>query len=293
MFKKILLTLTTYFILAAMASVSHAADIDCTMCHSNLTEGKTKHAALSMGCTTCHSGVNAADIPHKFKGTRGLMAEGADLCFNCHDSKKFSSDKETVHVPVSAGMCTSCHNPHSTDNEKLLLKPIKDLCNDCHDKSEFYGPTIHPPVAEGQCTLCHSPHKSPNQRLLTSPVKDLCTMCHSGDDFNRKNRHKPVAEGQCTECHLPHASQNESLLFRRGNMLCRKCHSEIEKNPHTIAGFSQPGHPTSGRRDPLRRTKTFGCDSCHQPHSSDWPYMFRYEGQSAFDLCGKCHKSVM
>lgn len=321
--------------LAISASPADAADkVDCKMCHSEKAEGKGIHPAVSFGCDSCHTGVDASDIPHKFKGPKGLSEKGNALCMTCHDPAKFSKktrhaalemgcischdphvtknrklltapdpdlckgchdagafEKKTRHAALEMG-CTSCHSPHSSDMKKLLKDKAPELCFTCHDKALYYGPTIHAPVGQGDCLSCHTPHSTDNDTLTVESTEKLCFTCHSNTDFTGKgSTHNPVMEGQCLECHLPHISNNEKLLFRRGNLICRKCHADVEKRPHTVAGFSSPGHPVRGRRDFGRPGKIHSCLSCHLPHKSDSPTLFRYKGNSAFDLCGNCHKS--
>jgi predicted CXXCH cytochrome family protein len=322
-----------FILLTASNALAQAPN--CEMCHPDLAQGKSVHAAVGMGCATCHSGVDATDIPHKFTSgnSKGLSAEAPDLCFMCHDKGKFSG-KDVVHMPVAGGMCTGCHSPHSSGSEHLLLSdnvctnchgtekfqkkvihsPSQDgicsschephqsdkkkllktdspeLCYGCHRKEDFYGPTIHAPVGVGLCSVCHSPHSSDNRKLLLSNMPDLCFVCHDRSSFSLTSTHKPVKEGQCTECHRPHASQDEYLLSRKGNFLCRKCHAEVERGPHAITGFARVGHPLRGRRDPVRDGKTFGCLSCHLPHTSESQMLFRYKAETLYDLCGYCHQ---
>lgn len=277
-------------VLGAAFSAS-AEEVDCLMCHPEKGEGENVHPAVNMGCATCHTGVDASNIPHSFTGDapRGLVMTGADLCFMCHDSKNFTGAK-TVHMPVVGGLCTSCHDPHTSKHAKLLLSEPPDLCYTCHDKQKFYGPVVHPPVASGMCTTCHTPHQSDNPKLTTMSGLDLCMMCHDRDAFFKKSVHKPVEEGKCTECHDPHAGPNDHLVYRKGNILCRKCHSTVEKKPHAVSGFSAGGHPIRGRKDPLRSGQTFGCQSCHVPHTSESPTLFRYKADGMFGLCNYCHK---
>jgi predicted CXXCH cytochrome family protein len=227
----------------SLAVGSEAEEIDCSQCHPGLSEGKSVHAAVMMGCPTCHTGVDATAIPHKMSGAaKGLSAEGAELCFGCHDKTKFYGP--TIHAPVGVGMCASCHNPHRADNEKLLVAGLQDLCFNCHDKSAFF----------------------------------------------KKSVHGPVKSGMCVDCHSPHVSSNEFLLVRKGNLLCSKCHPKILREPHAVAGFQRSGHPLSGRKDPNRQGKTFECLSCHLPHTSESPSLFRYKADSMFELCIYCHQ---
>ena len=285
-FFSIALMLLTVF----MVTPSFAGDApDCKMCHSEKAEAKNLHPAVHMGCTSCHKNVNASNMPHDFGGTdKGLSAEVPALCFKCHDSKMFSG-KNTVHMPVMGGMCTTCHDPHGSAEVKLLKAPKPEVCYECHDKTGFYGPTLHEPVGVGACELCHEPHQSNNPKLLKADVQGICFNCHDSKKFEGKTVHAPVAAGMCADCHLPHASQNAALLQRKGNLLCRKCHAEIEKRPHAVMGFSAAGHPLRGRKDPKRSGKIFGCLSCHLPHASESPRLFRYKADTMFDICSYCH----
>ncbi|NIR25511.1 MAG: hypothetical protein GWN77_00725 [Gammaproteobacteria bacterium] len=288
--KMLLFTVTALLFLLVGTAPALAEAPDCTMCHPQKAEGDNIHPAVGMGCAVCHASVDATNIPHDFGGQeRGLAATGADLCFMCHDKAAFSSEK-FIHMPVVGGMCTGCHDPHVSANSKLLVSAVPDLCYNCHEKEKFYGPTVHQPVASGMCTMCHTPHQSAQRKLLAMPALDLCMMCHDREAFFKKSTHRPVKQGQCTECHDPHAGQNDKLVLRKGNLLCRKCHANVERTPHAISGFSASGHPVRGRKDPLRQGKTFGCPSCHVPHSSESPTLFRYKATGAYDLCTYCHE---
>lgn len=267
--------------------------IACIECHSEKADGKNVHPAVAMGCETCHSAIDAADIPHKITSdiTKGLYAKTPDICFDCHDKAKIAA-KKNIHPPIIGGMCTSCHDPHVSDNKKLLKAEGAALCYGCHKKENFYGPIVHNPVSTGDCIGCHEPHQSDNDRLLNTPKNELCFNCHDKSAFTEKKGsvHKPVADGLCAECHNPHASQNEFLVIRKGNIICRKCHAAVERAPHAVSGFAAVGHPVRGKTDPKRAGKTFGCLSCHMHHNSDSPRLFRYPAASTFDLCVNCHK---
>lgn len=286
-----LLSFTLILLIALVAAPVFAEEpLECKVCHSDKVEADNLHPALMMGCPACHANVDATNIPHDLGGTvRGLMMEPPDLCMMCHDSGMFSG-KETVHMPVMAGMCITCHDPHGSAVPKLLRTNKPDLCYECHDKIGFYGPTVHEPVGLGMCNFCHEPHQSERSKLLKADVQDVCFNCHESDKFTGTSVHPPVAAGLCTDCHLPHASQNAALLQRKGNLLCRKCHAQVEKTPHAIMGFKSAGHPLRGRKDPKRSGKIFGCLSCHLPHASESPKLFRYKADSMFDLCTYCHE---
>lgn len=240
---------TFIVVLAVAASVaiggavrtSQAAEVDCLMCHPDLSSGKSVHAAVNMGCAICHSGVDAGDIPHKFSAPKGLSAEQPDLCYGCHDKKKFYGP--TIHAPVGIGSCTGCHNPHRSDNAKLLIAAGGEVCFNCHDKAAFSKKVTHEPVKSGNCVGCHKPHVSQNESLLLRKGNSLCTRCHlkvrrephAVAGFNRaghplrgrKDPNRPGKTFECLSCHMPHASDSVLLFRYKADTMfdiCVHCH---------------------------------------------------------------------
>lgn len=278
-----------FLFFASMPPETVHAEVDCLTCHEALSKEKVVHPALQMGCPTCHTGIDAAEVPHKKtnKIARGLSSAQPELCYGCHDKKTFT--KKTVHAAVAMG-CTGCHNPHSSKNAKLLVAEPPALCFNCHDKTKFEGKTVHSPVAGGMCTACHSPHSTDTPKLLVSETPGLCFNCHDKAEFTRKNVHAPVQGGMCLQCHTSiHASKEPALLGKRINAVCVVCHQEVPRSPHAVRGLKREGHPLQGKKDPARNDKPFSCASCHNPHSSDSPRLFRYAASSSYELCGHCH----
>jgi len=276
-------TIFFFFLLGLLFFVSNAdAEPQCLDCHKLKQEGRVVHPAVAMGCSSCHLS------PHeKEKPTLSLLSDLPDLCYNCHDKTTFT--KKSQHPPIQAGMCTSCHNPHSSNNEKLLLSKPPELCFNCHDKGNFTKKNIHPALEMG-CTSCHFPHQSDNERLLQTSPPELCFNCHDKSEFTHKNVHPPVEAGMCTSCHTPHASENVFQLLKPINSVCADCHPDIGKTPHVVSGFSTKGHPLMGKKDPAREGREFACSSCHNPHSSESIRLFRYKAGSPFEICTYCHK---
>jgi len=195
-----------------------------------------------------------------------------------------------VHPPVAAGMCTSCHDPHSSRADKMLTPDMPELCFKCHGSKEFSRRSKHGPVAIGMCTACHEPHQANQEKLLKAKTPDLCFNCHRKSQFTKKDIHPPVAAGECLKCHVPHSSPYRNILVADGNEVCKKCHEQPFKGAHAIFGVKQEGHKISGKRDPRRPGRRFGCASCHNPHSSDSVRLFRYPAQAPYELCVNCHK---
>ena len=164
-----------------------AAEEGCvtSQCHSALLKGSTVHP-VAESCDNCHQSVTTPH-PQKGKKTFKLLQDPPALCFTCHPP---FGQKHDIHPPVKDGMCTSCHNPHSSNEAKLLVQPLKELCLTCHaDKVDFKN--VHGPTSAGDCTACHNPHESDNEKLLIKAHPDLCFTCHVDmqDVMNKKDVH--------------------------------------------------------------------------------------------------------
>ena len=263
-------------LLAALgcAAGASAAEPTCISagCHETLLKAKVVHAAAE-GCDACHESV-ATPHPQKGKKTFKLGQPVAALCATCHDAFK----KAHVHAPVKDGDCATCHNPHSSNEPKLLTSPVKDLCGACHaDHTEFK--VVHGPVSAGECTICHTPHESAAKGLLLKPSPGLCFGCHSDVEQGLKKKvvHAAV-EGGCTSCHNPHGSAFPKLVAKAGAGVCYDCHSGIEDE---LKKATSPHAPVNSPK---------GCASCHSPHASDGAKLLP---ASEKVLCLGCHKAVL
>ena len=116
-----------------------------------------------------------------------------------------------------------------------------------------------------------------------------CVTCHGG--LTLAYRHPPVEE-DCLNCHVPHfePAPAPANLQDEVNDLCLGCHDD----PEDTGGHPVVGHPTEGRPDPFAPSRPFTCLSCHLPHQSSMPVLFRYQ----YDLrqaaakgypCAVCH----
>ena len=153
-----------------------AEDTDCTKCHESLSKGKVIHQALSMGCTTCHSAIDTNTVPHKTlnRNSKGLSTKQLDLCYGCHDKSQFM--KNNVHSAIVLG-CTSCHDPHSSSDAKLLVSNLPELCFNCHEKNLIVGKNnSHQLTAGEMCTSCHNPHSTDAPQLLLTKKPQTYVM---------------------------------------------------------------------------------------------------------------------
>ena len=165
-------------------------------------------------------------------------------------------------------------------------------CLKCHETLK-QGKSVHQALTMG-CTTCHTgidaravPHKKKNNlpKGLSSTLPTLCYGCHDKVEFTKKNIHPPAASGSCTTCHTPHSSDEIALLSKKPIDLCAQCHPDTPHGQHISS--RQTG---TGPQDPARPGKPFYCGSCHNPHSTDSPLLFRFNAQSVSKLCKNCHK---
>ena len=165
----------------------------CFVCHKKLLAVKYIHGpAGTYSCGYCHAS--------KGNPKHAVPKRGADLCFECHvDLAVQIKKKKFLHGPVEAGMCEICHDPHGSQNESQLLKPINELCLSCHGhiKTQIHVVAIsngesHPlsgkqdPSRKGSgremsCISCHNPHGGEIRYYFVNNSEDrmqLCQRCH-------------------------------------------------------------------------------------------------------------------
>ncbi len=179
----------------------------CLGCHTKigqkLAKAKVRHQPVEQegSCGSCHS--------THFSKSRGLLGgEEIAVCLRCHGEdnlgkpplaniKKQLADKKYVHGPLQQGKCSPCHDPHGSDNFRLLTGPYPedlylpfqegayDFCLQCHDKNmlRFEDTTLYTRFRNGNrnlhfvhvankrkgrtCRICHEPHATDGQKLIS------------------------------------------------------------------------------------------------------------------------------
>jgi DmsE family decaheme c-type cytochrome len=191
----------------------------CTTCHNRSSHSDwagSKHEARNLSCATCHS-VHAP----KSREAQLTRASERELCAGCH---RRESDKtlRSSHMPVREGKmeCSTCHNPHGSQNVRMLRRghSIAESCVTCH--AEKRGPFLwEHAVGRENCATCHDPHGSNNDRMLVAKVPMLCQRCHVHsrhpatiyDQTQVNNRVNRVVGRGCLNCHsMVHGSNHPS-----------------------------------------------------------------------------------
>jgi DmsE family decaheme c-type cytochrome len=99
-----------------------------------------------------------------------------EACASCHAEKRGPYLWE--HAPV-ANACVTCHDPHGSSNERMLVSKVPFLCQRCHVTSR-HPPTVYDAfiiktssnankITGRGCVVCHSQihgSNSPNGKAL-------------------------------------------------------------------------------------------------------------------------------
>jgi predicted CXXCH cytochrome family protein len=137
----------------------------CASCHSNIVaigeKATVKHAAMTVSgqCVNCHNA-------HGSTVARLLIQLPFDLCVSCHNQdgrvdaggrkiqniKAWLDANKVWHGPVAAKDCSACHQPHGSNNFRLLTAAYPPefyaqydarnyaLCLSCHSEAAFSTP---------------------------------------------------------------------------------------------------------------------------------------------------------
>lgn len=197
-----------------------AKDINssCLACHSQdrhtFAWQGGKHDRNDMSCLSCHSQHHSRSEDRMLTG---MTTE--DTCLRCHTTVRKAMFQRSTHLfrteqgNMKVG-CTSCHNPHGGQGDKMLVEETaNNTCYSCH--AEKRGPFLweHPPVREN-CMNCHSPHGANNAKLLTQRASMQCQQCH----IHMLPRHSTTA-----------GKPLDIWTLNRG---CANCHAQVHGSNH-------------------------------------------------------------
>jgi len=236
---------------------------NCSSCHNAHGSDKAgilfnnAHAPVANRmCGQCHE---APDSPNALRTKK----TGFELCRGCHASMMNDVfNKNRVHWPlVDKVGCLNCHEPHASEQKKLLTGEMNSLCGKCH-----------PDTMEKQEKLAELERKE--KEAKASP-KGAAARGKEG-----AITHNPVQGGECSACHLPHASDSAYLMNKPFFIeSCGACH---DWSKHAT-------HPMGAKVVDLRNKNiTMDCLSCHRSHGTGNRYLIPFP--TVTDLCVQCHK---
>jgi predicted CXXCH cytochrome family protein len=208
----------------------------CTQCHpskriQNATSA-TRHGALDpqrnpLVCVACHD-------PHQSDHEKRLKQwPPMNVCLTCHDKvvegwdrpllnmKEWLDqhpDNEMRHGPVREGMCNKCHEPHGTNEFRMLRGsfppefywPYKKgetygLCFGCHDRRLIDTQKVEAPPSvakQGKIDWAKLPEGDRLVRAGTTGFRN------GEENLHFKHTNKPDKGRTCRDCHDFHASPN-------------------------------------------------------------------------------------
>jgi DmsE family decaheme c-type cytochrome len=194
----------------------------CMECHN---KGNQKHWTGSMHDSRQVACVNCHEIHPEGPVEKALLQQPQmKLCTGCHLQKK-AQLLRPGHMPMREGKmeCTSCHNPHGTPNERLLLQTsVNQNCYTCH--AEKRGPFLweHAPVREN-CALCHDPHGSNHDKLLVAKQPFLCQRCH----LNTRHPGTLYDETNTSTGRVTGGTGITTVSNRAVEHACKNCHQNV------------------------------------------------------------------
>jgi DmsE family decaheme c-type cytochrome len=150
-----------------------------------------------------------------------------ETCAQCHRTE-VNKVHRSSHMPVgilnqNKMECSSCHNPHGSQNVKMLKagNSITEPCVSCH--AEKRGPFLwEHAVGRENCVTCHDPHGTNNERMLVAKVPMLCQRCHVA------SRHPATLYDQTQ------VNNKSNRVVARG---CVNCHSQVHGSNHPSGNF--------------------------------------------------------
>ena len=176
----------------------------CLACHEDkqkyVDEVKVKHAGLEGEklCLACHD-------PHVADYANQLTMQPAELCLSCHDRQYTSGDKVVVadmkttleqnkiyHGPIKQNDCSGCHDPHGSDNFRILL--------------EEFPPVFYAPYDANNYKLCFMCHEN---TIAEEELTTTLTGFRNGDqNLHFVHVNLKVKGRTCRACHDAHATNN-------------------------------------------------------------------------------------
>jgi len=281
----------------------------CLECHEEKGKGKAVHSAIATGCLSCHEVRVNRDVTRVKLTTTTTQA----LCLSCHDEKKVQAG-QTIHPPAIRD-CVKCHDPHSSENPKQLLKATsgataqENLCLSCHN----IGVNVpkegsrHAALDMG-CDTCHLTHKNGDRTKiefaahLKKDVPALCLDCHDAKDESLQKAHlnQPFGSANCLQCHNPHASAKPKLMqtflhVPFESKMCDSCHQPAKDGKVVLTNSDTRAlcvscHDEQAKQIESAKVQHPGaageCVACHNPHGGKTPGFLQPDPVSA---CLACH----
>jgi predicted CXXCH cytochrome family protein len=112
--------------------------------------------------------------------------------------------------------CASCHDPHGSDNNAMLIKPVKELCLTCHGPNTQNGPhastieahTHHAAGSPGsECVACHMPK-------IEQTIADVNVRAHTFKFITPADSEAMKIPNACNLCHSDKSTEWATMTLK-------------------------------------------------------------------------------
>jgi len=175
----------------------------CLTCHVE-KEDEIKNAAVKHGGLETEQGCLACHDPHFSDFGKQLTMQPMKLCLSCH-SQEYNTDgnhlanmdavlknNESKHGPILEGDCSGCHNPHGSNNFRILRANFPPL---------FYSG--YNPKNYELCFMCHEKDLASEKSTTT-----MTGFRNGAQNLHYVHVNKTTKGRTCRACHDAHATNN-------------------------------------------------------------------------------------
>ncbi len=126
-----------------------------------------------------------------------------------HKNRMQGNDFVQSQMYTHGVTCSSCHDPHGTDNNADLLKPANTMCLECHGPQSPNGPhaptleahSHHAPGSPGsECVACHMP-------TIEQTISDVNVRSHTFRFVYPSATDSLKVPNACNACHADRSTQ--------------------------------------------------------------------------------------
>ncbi|MFH1016872.1 MAG: hypothetical protein V1798_01670 [Pseudomonadota bacterium] len=305
------------------------AGVNCTDCHSDITDFPHKDKLEPVDCGKCHIDAERQYLEslHGKAAKRGdPLAPTCRICHGTHGIRRNSnlnSPTNTVNVPALCGQCHHEGSPVQKTHKIHQDKILENYSESIHGEGLFTKGLAVTAV----CTSCHTahfilPHTDPRSSINAKQIAKTCTKCH----VQIERVHRKVIKGElwekkphlipaCVDCHSPHKIRKVFYTQGMADADCLRCHSrkdlrsakglsagELFVDPKELGGSRhsrvacvqchQGGSP-SLLRPCATITGKVDCSVCHNEAVEEYEKSIHgtlaKDGSPDAPLCGDCH----
>jgi cytochrome b subunit of formate dehydrogenase len=305
------------FVSDSLYKTSAHAELECSSCHSGITEIPHAEKLPGVNCGDCHS--SEAEI-YQWHG-RQKVGGGHDVpaCADCHGAHDIlpSANKESRTNPLNLpATCGSCHEDVDfvKRHQIPMDKPVEVFKSSVHGKASLGG--IH---LAATCNDCHSsngtahiilPPGDSRSSINHFNIPQTCGHCHSSieSDYWEGIHGQLVAKGEtdspvCTGCHGEHGilspddPRSRVSPARIAEATCSPCHESARLNEKygipsgRLKSWVDSYHGLKSKAGDLT---VANCASCHGAHHI-LPQSDPTSSVNSINLqktCGNCHPGI-